>query len=87
MPPARYLRFEITGDLSLASLFLMAPFLSGLGIPAEALGIVIAADAIPDLFKGVLNVTGHMASAVIVARHVPADALVETEPVGAGAHG
>ena len=80
------LSFSIPG-LPSASLFLMAPFLSGLGIPAEALGIVIAADAIPDLFKGVLNVTGHMASAVIVARHVPAEALVETVPMGAGAHG
>lgn len=64
------LSFSIPG-LPSASLFLMAPFLSGLGIPAEALGIAIAADAIPDLFKGVLNVTGHMASATIVARRVP----------------
>ena len=74
------LSFSIPG-LPSASLFVMAPFLSGLGIPAEALGIVIAADAIPDLFKGVLNVTGHLAAATIVARHVPADALVEV-PVG-----
>jgi Na+/H+-dicarboxylate symporter len=71
------LSFSIPG-LPSASLFLMAPFLSGLGIPAEALGIVIAADAIPDLFKGVLNVTGHMASAVIVGRHVPEEATLET---------
>lgn len=68
------LSFSIPG-LPSASLFLMAPFLTGLGIPAEALGIVLAADAIPDLFKGVLNVTGHMASATIVARHVAADAM------------
>ena len=76
------LSFSIPG-LPSASLFLMAPFLAGLGIPAEALGIVIAADAIPDLFKGVLNVTGHMASAVIVARHVPEDALIDVEPAAA----
>ena len=67
------LSFSIPG-LPSASLFLMAPFLAGLGIPAEALGIVIAADAIPDLFKGVLNVTGHVASATIVARYLPAEA-------------
>jgi Na+/H+-dicarboxylate symporter len=70
------LSFSIPG-LPSASLFMMAPFLSGLGIPAEALGIVIAADAIPDLFKGVLNVTGHMASAVIVGRHAPDHAVLE----------
>lgn len=76
------LSFSVPG-LPSASLFLMAPFLTGLGIPAEALGIVIAADAIPDLFKGVLNVTGHMASATIVARHAPAEALTELQHVGA----
>lgn len=76
------LSFSVPG-LPSASLFLMAPFLAGLGIPAEALGVVIAADAIPDLFKGVLNVTGHMASAAIVARHVPEDALVSAVPVDA----
>lgn len=75
------LSFSIPG-LPSASLFVMAPFLSGLGIPAEALGIVIAADAIPDLFKGVLNVTGHMAASTIVARHVPVEALVDAQ-VGA----
>jgi proton glutamate symport protein len=75
------LSFSVPG-LPSASLFLMAPFLTGLGIPGEALGIVIAADAIPDLFKGVLNVTGHMASATIVSRHVPAEAT-EVQQVGA----
>lgn len=74
------LSFSIPG-LPSASLFLMAPFLTGLGIPAAALGIVIAADAIPDLFKGVLNVTGHMTAAAIVARHVPADAIAEAGSV------
>ena len=70
------LSFSVPG-LPSASLFLMAPFLTGLGIPVEALGIVLAADAIPDLFKGVLNVTGHMASATIVARHAPAEVVGE----------
>ena len=74
------LSFSVPG-LPSASLFLMAPFLTGLGIPVEALGIVIAADAIPDLFKGVLNVTGHMASATIVARHAPAEVVTEAQPL------
>jgi Na+/H+-dicarboxylate symporter len=75
------LSFSIPG-LPSASLFLMAPFLTGLGIPAEALGIILAADAIPDLFKGVLNVTGHMASAAIVARHVPPETIRRAPPEG-----
>jgi proton glutamate symport protein len=77
------LSFSIPG-LPSASLFLMAPFLTGLGIPAAALGIVLAADAIPDLFKGVLNVTAHLASATIVARRVSEEAVAEATPRTAG---
>ncbi|HUG37752.1 MAG TPA: cation:dicarboxylase symporter family transporter, partial [Candidatus Limnocylindrales bacterium] len=66
------LSFSIPG-LPSASLFLMAPFLAGLGIPTEALGIIIAVDAVPDLFKSVLNVTAHLASATIVARSLRAE--------------
>lgn len=64
------LSFSVPG-LPSASIFLMGPFITGLGIPIEALGFLIAADSIPDLFKGVLNVTGHVTSAAIVARRVP----------------
>ena len=66
--------FSVPG-LPSASIFLMGPFITGLGIPIEAIGLLIAADSIPDLFKGVLNVTGHMTSAAVVARrvsHLPA---------------
>ena len=63
------LSFSVPG-LPSASIFLMGPFLTGLGIPIEALGLLIAADSIPDLFKGVLNVTGHVTSAAVVARRV-----------------
>ena len=64
------LSFSVPG-LPSASIFLMGPFITGLGIPIEALAFLIAADSIPDLFKGVLNVTGHVTSAAIVARRVP----------------
>lgn len=63
------LSFSVPG-LPSASIFLMGPFITGLGIPIEALGLLIAADSIPDLFKGVLNVTGHVTSSAIVARRV-----------------
>jgi len=61
--------FSVPG-LPSASIFLMGPFLTGLGIPIEAIGLLIAADSIPDLFKGVLNVTGHMTSAAVVSTRV-----------------
>jgi proton glutamate symport protein len=61
--------FSVPG-LPSASIFLMGPFLTGLGIPIEAIGLLIAADSIPDLFKGVLNVTGHMTSAAVVTRRL-----------------
>ena len=65
------LSFSVPG-LPSASIFLMGPFITGLGIPIEAIGLLIAADSIPDLLKGVLNVTGHVTSSVIVARNVTA---------------
>ena len=61
--------FSVPG-LPSASIFLMGPFVTGLGIPIEAIGLLIAADSIPDLFKGVLNVTGHMTSAAVVTRRL-----------------
>jgi Na+/H+-dicarboxylate symporter len=42
-------------------------FLS-IGLPVEGIGILIAVDAIPDLFATVLNATGDLAAAVVVAR-------------------
>ena len=43
-------------------------FRSQHGIPVEGVGILIAVDAIPDMFKTTANVTAHLASTVVVAR-------------------
>ena len=59
--------FSVPGIPS-ASLFLISPVLVEHGIPAEGVGILIAVDAIPDMFKTLLNATSHMASAVLVDR-------------------
>jgi len=64
--------FSVPGIPS-ASLFLMAPVLVGLGIPAEGVGILIAVDAIPDLFKTMANVTAHLTSVTILARYQGVD--------------
>ncbi|MBI2072391.1 MAG: cation:dicarboxylase symporter family transporter [Gemmatimonadetes bacterium] len=60
--------FSVPGIPS-ASLFLMAPVVVDLGLPAEGVGILIAVDAIPDLFKTTANVTAHLASVTILARY------------------
>jgi len=40
-----------------------------MGIPAEGIGLLIAVDAIPDIFATTLNVTGDMVAAAIVSRN------------------
>lgn len=51
---------------------MLTPLFLAIGLPAEGIGILIAVDAIPDLFATVLNVTGDMAATAIVARQVSA---------------
>ena len=53
---------------------MLTPLFLAIGLPAEGIGILIAADALPDLFATVLNVTGDLAAAVLVAR-------VDREPI------
>jgi len=47
---------------------MLTPLFLALGLPPEGIGILIAVDALPDLFATVLNVTGDLAAAVIIAR-------------------
>ena len=56
------------------SLFVVAPFFASVGIPPEAIGALIALDLIPDVFKTLLNVTGHLASVTLLARFERGDA-------------
>lgn len=46
----------------------LAPLFIAIGLPVEGIGILIAVDAIPDTLATALNVTGYMASTVVVAR-------------------
>ena len=52
-------------------LLILAPLFVAVGLPVEGIGILIALDAIPDVFKTVVIVTGHMASTSILARRAP----------------
>lgn len=51
------------------SLIIMIPVLVAVGLPAEGVGILIAVDVLPDVTKTILNVTGDIVAASIVARH------------------
>ena len=59
--------FSVPGIPS-GSLFIVAPFLAGVGVPPESIGVLIALDLVPDVFKTLLNVTGHLASVTLLGR-------------------
>jgi proton glutamate symport protein len=48
-------------------LLVVAPLYESLGLPLEGIGLLIALDAIPDMFLTTANVTGDMAVAALVA--------------------
>lgn len=52
-----------------------APVLLSAGLPLDGIALLVAADAIPDIFNTVGNVTGDVAVATIVARDLPEDAV------------
>jgi len=82
LAPAQLLVISLTGILTSFSvpgvphgwLLVISPLVVTMGIPAEGIGLLIAVDAIPDIFATTLNVTGDMVAAALVSRnHVMAD--------------
>ena len=57
--------FSVPGIPS-GSLFVIAPFLASVGIPPEAIGVLIAVDILPDVFKTLANVTGHLTAVTLL---------------------
>lgn len=51
----------------------IAPICLALGVPTEVLGILIAVEVIPDIFRTLGNVTGDLAATSILARNQPRD--------------
>lgn len=51
-------------------LLVQAPVYAAVGLPIEGIGILIAVDLIPDLFKTTLNVTADMAALTLIGRNV-----------------
>lgn len=57
-----------TAGIPSGGAFVSLPFYMSLGIPVEAFTLFKVADAVPDIFKTILNVTADMTVATIVAR-------------------
>lgn len=70
--------FSVPGIPS-GGLYVIVPFLAAAGLPVEVVGVLIALDLVPDVFKSLANVTGHLAAVTLLARGERADA-----PLGAG---
>lgn len=49
------------------SILIMAPVLLGVGAPVEGIGLLLAVDTLPDMFRTTANVTGTMAAATLLA--------------------
>jgi len=54
-------------------LLILAPLFVAVGVPVEGIGILIALDAIPDVFKTVVIVTGHMAATTLLGGRAMGD--------------
>jgi proton glutamate symport protein len=63
---AVFLAFGVPG-IPRGAFIMLTPLFLAIGLPAEGIGILIAVDAIPDTFATVLNVTGDLAAAALVA--------------------
>ncbi|HEX7200977.1 MAG TPA: cation:dicarboxylase symporter family transporter, partial [Dongiaceae bacterium] len=74
---AVFLAFAVPG-VPRGAFLMLTPLFLAIGLPAEGIGILIAIDAVPDLFATVLNVTGDLTAAVLVA-------CGQVAPVGAAA--
>jgi len=68
------LSFTIPGVPQGAHL-LLAPLLASYRIPPEGIGLLIAVDAIPDLFATMTNVTGDLVAAAVVGRRGVAEVV------------
>jgi proton glutamate symport protein len=78
---AVFLAFAVPG-IPRGAFIMLTPLFLTLGLPAEGIGILIAVDAIPDLFATVLNTTGDLAAAALVARKRVGDdeEILDSEP-------
>lgn len=70
-----------TAGVPSGSIPFIAVILGMFGIPVEGLAIILGADRLLDMCRTVLNVTGDVACAVVIARTEGAKGILETPPV------
>ena len=63
--------FSVPGIPS-GGLLIAAPYYAALGLPVQGIGILIALDAIPDIFKTLINVTSQVSTALILSKSAAA---------------
>jgi proton glutamate symport protein len=59
--------FSVPGIPS-GGLLIAAPYFQAINLPAQGIGILIALDAIPDIFKTLVIVQSHMSAALILSK-------------------
>jgi proton glutamate symport protein len=64
---AVFLSFGVPG-IPRGAFIMLTPLFVAIGIPVEGIGILIAVDALPDLFATTLNVTGDLGASALVAK-------------------
>ena len=64
---AIFLAFGAPG-IPRGAFLMLAPLFAAIGLPIEGIGLLIAVDAIPDMFATTLNVTGDMGAVALVDR-------------------
>jgi proton glutamate symport protein len=66
------------------SIIMMVPVLLAAGVPVEGVGLLLAVDTIPDMFRTTTNITGNVAAVAILVRHGGSGAAgEEAAPVSA----
>jgi Na+/H+-dicarboxylate symporter len=66
------LSFTVPGIPS-GGFFVQAPLYTAVGLPPEGIGLLIAVDLIPDMFKTTLNVTSYASAGLLVERSAGAE--------------
>ncbi|MHB9030164.1 MAG: dicarboxylate/amino acid:cation symporter [Candidatus Latescibacterota bacterium] len=64
--PVAILASITVGGVPSGAVYAVLPVLMAAGLPAEAVGILLAVDPIPNAFRTTLNVTGEMAAAALL---------------------
>ena len=75
------LAFAVPG-IPRGAFIMLTPLFLAIGLQANGIGILIAVDAIPDVFATVLNTTGHLTAAALVARSSVDNASLDRTEAG-----